>query len=609
MKEKDNINVGAEQTEASARPEKKPTGKASPEEKNPSKKKETAKKPVAKKEKMNPLKFLGGWLFKKMARGGADQLQSNADEVNNLNVFPVPDGDTGDNMAMTVESGIAEMENMKSDDLSEVLRALSHGMLLGARGNSGVILSQFFAGIAKGLEDTKEADAKALGRALELGVKQAYSSVMTPTEGTILTVAREAVEYSVSRITKNSTIHSFFADLVKEMHESLDRTPDLLPALKEAGVVDSGAAGLVYIIDGFNRVLNGKQPKVPKNAKTVAKPAPQTAGSFGPDSVMTFGYCTEVLIQLMRSKTNIDAFDVEELKKFLSRIGDSVVAFKTDSIVKIHVHTLAPDKVIEYGRKYGEFLSVKIENMSIQHSQSSVERESEEAAPGEGGAPKKKYGVVAVCNGEGIENLYRELGCDVIVRGGQTHNPSTQDLIDACDKISAEHIFLFPNNGNIFMAAGQAAELYEKATLHVVPSKSIGTGYVALSCLDFENDDALAVFSELEAAVARVTPAYISPAIRDADMNGVHIQTGETIGIIAKDIVLSEPDRKTAAKKLASMLLSEEGKFMLTVFSGADADKEETAELEAHVREEFPDAEIYIIEGGQEIYPYIFVCE
>ncbi|MBR6681353.1 MAG: DAK2 domain-containing protein, partial [Clostridia bacterium] len=439
-------------------------------------------------------KYLGGLLLSKMAVGGAELLSSNADEVNKLNVFPVPDGDTGDNMRMTIESGIAALEKIDSDDLAKVMKTLSRGMLLGARGNSGVILSQFFAGMAKGLDGVEKADAVTLGKALETGVKQAYASVMTPTEGTILTVAREAVEYAVAHTTEQSTIKSFFADLVKEMHESLDRTPEILTVLKEAGVVDSGGAGLLYIIEGFNRVLNGEVIEQKTTVSTAKAVSNVDTTGFGPDSEMTYGYCTELLVQLQNKKTDIENFDIEPLKAFLCEIGDSVVAFKTESIVKLHVHTFTPEKVLEYCRQYGEFLTVKIENMSLQHSSTIENKEDKEtaiektedtatetAAQKPDNTPAKKYGIVAVCSGDGIESLYKELGTDEVVQGGQTQNPSTNDFLDAFAKVNAEHIFVFPNNGNIFMAAQQAGELYKHATVHVIPSKNIGPGYVAVS--------------------------------------------------------------------------------------------------------------------------------
>ena len=558
------------------------------------------------------LKYLGGFLLKRMARGGAGSLRSNADEVNKLNVFPVPDGDTGDNMRMTIESGIAAIEKLDSDNLAEVMKALSHGMLLGARGNSGVILSQFFAGTAKGLEAEKKADPQTLGYALEMGVQQAYSSVMTPTEGTILTVAREAVEYAVARITPESTIRSFFADLVKEMHASLDRTPEILSVLKEAGVVDSGGAGLFYIMDGFNRVLNGEEIAVPEKAEERKSSAslPEEI-LFGPDSEMTYGYCTELLLQLQNRKTDIQNFDLAALKAFLCDVGDSVVCFRTESIVKLHVHTFTPERVLEYCRRYGEFLSVKIENMSVQHTALSEEAPSEEKTVEPTDAPqeKKPYGVVVVCNGAGVESLFCELGTDVIIQGGQTHNPSASDFLEAFERISAENIFVFPNNGNIQMAAKQAAEMYEKANVLVVPSKNIGTGYVALSAAVLEGDDPNAILSQMEESMARVTAGYVSPSIRDTEINGIEIHEGDTIGIMEKEIVVCESVRLKAAQKLASMLLELPDKFMLTVFCGADADSGECDALEEYLNTRHPMAEVYFINGGQEIYPYVFAAE
>lgn len=559
-----------------------------------------------KKDKKISLKNLGGLLFAKMMRGGASELRANAEEVNRLNVFPVPDGDTGDNMSMTIDSGVASLNNIETDDLAEVLKVASKGMLLGARGNSGVILSQFFAGMAKGLENVETANSKELGHALELGVEQAYGSVMTPTEGTILTVAREAVEYAVSRITPRSTVQTLFADLVKEMNASLERTPDILPALSEAGVVDSGGAGLLYIIDGLNRVLNGEEIDADFEPITMPTRSTPVENTFGPDSEMTYGYCTELLVQLLNKKTDIQAYNIDALKLYLSKIGDSIVVFKTDSIVKIHVHTMTPERVLAYMRKVGEFISVKIENMSIQHTE--LKNDDDNATQNQQ-MPKIKNGIVAVSNGPGIEALFRELGANEIVHGGQTNNPSTSDFIDAFKKINAENIFVFPNNGNIVMAASQAAEIYEEAKVYVIPAKTIGAGYSALSSMNFDTSTPDELIAEADEAISRVTSAYVSPAIRDADMNGVHVNEGDTIGIVNKEIVVSAPDKKTASTALIDHLLKDGDKFMLTVFVGTDATAEEGAMLEEYVRATYPEIEIYTIDGGQEIYPYVFVAE
>ena len=551
--------------------------------------------------------YLDGHLFAKMAQGGAAQLRSNAEEVNKLNVFPVPDGDTGDNMRMTIESGIAALENVKSDNLAEVMDALSRGMLLGARGNSGVILSQLFAGLAKGLKDCEKADAATIGAAMLIGVKQAYASVMTPTEGTILTVAREATEYAVAHITPDTTVRELFANLIHEMYASLQRTPELLAALKQAGVIDSGGAGLFYIMDGFNRVLNGEELQMGELTEAVSK---QTASddidldAFGPDDEMTYGYCTELLLRLQTSKVDLDTFDESVIRDYLMGVGDSIVTFRVDSIVKIHVHTKTPDQVLSFCRQYGEFLKVKIENMSLQHNET-----LEEAAPAPAPAiESKRYGIVAVCSGEGIEAVFSELGVDVIVSGGQTQNPSTNDFLDAFARIPAEHIFVFPNNGNILLAARQAAEIYTDAAIHVLESKDLGAGYVAISSMDLSDEDVDAIVEQANEAMKGAITGVISPSIRDAELDGVQIKNGDFIGFVGKRMFVSEADMNEAAKGLLENMLTED-KFMLTVFCGKSAGDDECAALEEFVTEAYPDVEAFFIPGGQDVYPYIFIVE
>ncbi len=557
-------------------------------------------------EKLNSEAFLDGQLLAKMAQGGAAQLRSNAEEVNKLNVFPVPDGDTGDNMRMTIESGIAAIENSSSNDLADVMKKLSHGMLLGARGNSGVILSQFFAGVAKGLDSYSKADARVIGNALTLGVRQAYGSVMTPTEGTILTVAREAVEYAVANINDNSTIRTLFSDIVKEMYASLQRTPEILTVLKEAGVVDSGGAGLFYIMDGFYRVLNGEEIKSTVPVSEDKKPAVDLS-AFGPDSEMTYGYCTEFLLQLQNSKVDMATFDYKVIPDYLKTIGDSIVAFQTDTIVKVHVHTLTPEKALAYCRQFGEFLTLKIENMSLQHNESEEIRK-EQSKP-EAKAEHKRYAVVTVCNGDGVKEIFTELGADCIVDGGQTQNPSTNDFLDAFARLDAEHIYVFPNNGNIIMAASQAAQIYEGAAVHVIETKNLGAGYVALAAMNPDEPDPEALAESFREAIANVATGYISPSIRDADLNGIHISNGDFIGFVNKEMLVSEPSKIDAAQKLAEKMLSGGDKFMLTVFYGKDADANERAALEEYVTDSFADVEAYFFEGGQDIYPFIFVAE
>ena len=605
--------------------------------KSPSKKPEKVKEFEKKAKKPGAFKYLTGLLFAKMIKGGASELRANAETVNKLNVFPVPDGDTGDNMSMTIESGVAALESLDSDSLANVMMAASKGMLLGARGNSGVILSQFFAGIAKALEQTNKADANSFGKALEAGVDRAYASVMTPMEGTILSVARESVEYAIGRITPKSTIRTLFADLVSEMHAAVERTPESLAVLKEAGVVDSGGAGLYFIIDGLNKVLNGEEIAKADAATPTPAASPAQITGLGPDWVMTYGYCTELLVQLQRSKCDVSSFDVEALKTFLSSVGDSVVAFQTDSIVKVHVHTLTPEAVLAHLRTYGELITVKIENMSIQHSElsdgasaagESADSSFSESAPkfentataltqadpesdtGEAAElPRKKYGIVAVASGEGIKSIFTELGADYIVDGGQTNNPSTNDFLAAFKNVSAESIFVLPGNSNIVMAAKQAAEIYTAAKVFVIPAKSIGQSYVALATFNPEAESAEQLAEEAVQAISAVSTGYISPSVRDTEIDGVSIRNGDTIGVIGKEIIVSSQKRITVACALLNAMLFRGDRFMLTVFCGIEAPEEERREVENYVRKSFPEVECYFLDGGQDIYPYLIVAE
>ena len=549
------------------------------------------------------IKYLGGILLKKMARGGAKELSLNADQVNNLNVFPVPDGDTGDNMRMTIESGVNAIENLDSDNVCDVMKQLSRGMLLGARGNSGVILSQFFSGTAEGLESISRADAYAMGHALQLGVKRAYSSVMSPMEGTILTVARESVEYAVSRIHEHSTIRSLFRDLVQQMKSSLEKTPELLAVLKEANVVDSGGAGLLYIMDGFHRVLNGEEPALGEES-VISKPESCIQTTTAPllDGAMTYGYCTELLLQLQNAKCDPDTFDMDALRSFLGECGDSVVTIKTESILKVHVHTMKPEAVLDYLHRYGEFINVKIENMSVQHSE--LAAKEQQGKEGE----REKYGIVSVCTGEGFRELFTTLGADIVIEGGQTHNPSTRDFLEAFKTLNREIIFVLPNNGNIFMAASQAAQMYTESAVRVIPTKNVGEGYAALSTADLTKEEA-DVAADMCHAMERVKTGVISPAVRDAELNGISIHSGDTIGIVNKSVVVSEKNRPAAATALARILIGEGECNMLTVFCGTDVDEAEREQVNALIGQDFPNAEVYFTDGGQDVYSYVMVCE
>ena len=550
------------------------------------------------------LRILDGKLFARMFKGGAAFLHSKKDTVNKLNVFPVPDGDTGDNMSMTMEGGVNAVESdAKEESLGKVSGDLAKGMLLGARGNSGVILSQLFAGMAKVFDGCPAADVATVGEALKVGVKQAYSAVVTPTEGTILTVARESVDYAVSRIDSESTIESLFNDLTYEMNNSLKRTPELLKVLAEAGVIDSGGAGLFYIMEGFTKVLGGMRPEeIDSYGAEEKKSDDVDFSAFDENSDLEFGYCTELLIRLQNKKTNPATFDVVIITDFLRTVGDSIVCFKQGSIVKVHVHTKTPEKVLEFCRKFGEFLKVKIENMSLQHNETvAVEAEMKKKS-------RVKYATVAVASGEGIEKLFTELGADFVIKGGQTMNPSAEDFIRAFDRVNADCIFVLPNNGNVVLSAKQAANIYEGSRVVVLNSTTLGDGYAALSAINYEPDDPDAIADEMNGAMKNVVTCMLTTAIRDTTLNSVEVHTGDYIGFIGKRMLTSDPDLICACRSVLSEMGLDE-KFALTVFAGAGTSEEDNAELERHVNETYPDIEVYLVDGGQEVYNYILIAE
>ena len=568
---------------------------------------------------------LDGELFRRLVRGGAAHLRAHCAEVNNLNVFPVPDGDTGDNMSMTIEGGVAAIAGADASALGETAKAIADGMLLGARGNSGVILSQFFSGIAKGFVNTERAHIKTLAAALECGVSQAYGAVMTPTEGTILTVCREGVAFASARVTDESTVRSVFVDLKDEMFESLRRTPELLPVLKEAGVIDSGGAGLYYIIEGMLRILDGEAPDGGEAAAAQSAAAPAISfDAFGEDSEMKYGYCTECLLRLQNKKCDPETFEVSVVTDFLTEIGNSVVCFKNGSIVKLHVHTMTPERVLEFCRRYGEFLTVKIENMSVQHT-NHTEGANEAEAAYEGslasishiagdaqsaGDCRKAVGTALVCTGEGIAEAFRELGADEIIDGGQTNNPSAADFIAAFKKINADAILVFPNNSNIILAARQAAKMYGDSDVRVVESRDIGMGYAAMSAMDLMDEtDVDALVASAKEAMKSVATGQLSTSVRDATINGVEIKQGEYIGFVGKRMVTSKPSLADAAKALIDDLLAPGDKYLLTVFCGSELCDADAGAVEAYIRERYEDLEYYFLPGGQDVYPLIIVAE
>ena len=523
-------------------------------------------------------KVLDGILYARLLRGGAAALKANITTVNDLNVFPIPDGDTGDNMFLTINSG-ANAAGEGSENLSQTAVKAASGMLLGARGNSGVILSRIFAGLAKGLEGVQQANVRTLGQAFESGVKEAYGAVSVPVEGTILTVLKDSVRYANGNIGDDSTLESYFADFSKELRESLERTPDLLDVLKEAGVVDSGGAGLGYIIEGMIDTLEGAE--IAADNSGTAQTRQVDLDAFTADSVLEFGYCTEFLLRLQNSKVNLDTFDVDELITYLNSVGDSVVCFREGSVVKVHVHTKTPGTIINHMR---EKFTPKVSK------------------------PHKPFGMVAVAAGDGIKDAFSSLGCDEVVDGGQSMNPSAEELIAAFREINADVIFVFPNNSNIILTANQAAQLYRDAEVRVVPTKTIGEGYAAISMLDTTVGDTDAIIEDLEGVISGVVTGMVSRAVRDTEMDGVDVHKDDFIGFVGDTVYVDSADRNVAAAALCEATHAQRYDIMLLV-CGADATAEEAQALYAELKKKYRNCEIVMIDGGQPIYDYIIILE
>ena len=546
--------------------------------------------------------IIDGEIFEKMMLSGAVNLHEHVQTVNDLNVFPIPDGDTGENMFLTIKGGVDGLKTKPEANLAEKASAMANGMLMGARGNSGVILSQLFYGLAEGLKGHERADLTDFAKALENGVKCAYGAVAVPVEGTILTVAREAAEKACKKITNDTSVHKFFKVYLKEMKESLDRTPELLEVLKESGVIDSGGAGLVYIVEGFCKALGGEELSADFNNTFGKSNTDIDFSKFTEDSEMVYGYCTEMLLQLQRSKTDVDAFQVDGLIKYLETIGDSIVAFKTGTVIKIHVHTMTPYKVLEYCQQFGEYLTVKIENMTLQHNETVEKKEKPKRI-----RPHKKFAVVTTAMGDGLINLFEELGADYVINGGQTNNPSSEDFLSAFDEVNADNIFVLPNNGNIILAANQAKELYTKANIYVIETKSIGQGYSALSTLDTSSEDAEQIAENLKEAMQASITGMIAKSVRTTTANGVEIEKDDYMGFTGKTMLLSTKEKLDATKQLIDKL-SEDREFLIMIYGKTTTDGDK-GDIQEYVAENHPELELYEVDGGQDVYDLILIFE
>ncbi len=544
------------------------------------------------------IKTINGELFEKMLTVAAMNLQASVKDINDLNVFPVPDGDTGTNMYATLAGGVELLHKKSENDIESKASALAEGMLLNARGNSGVILSQLFYGISQGLMGIKVATIPEFCSALQKGVEYAYKSVLKPVEGTILTVAREAVENVCKEMSAEDTLEKFFLSYFRELKISLNHTPELLEVLKESNVVDSGGAGLVCIAEGFCKAISGNDVEI-EIASAVTNDTPVDF-AFDENSVMNYGYCTELLVQLLNERQGVERFDLEEFRKFLSTVGDSIVAVRTGSKVKVHVHTMTPAVVISECQKYGEFISVKIENMTVQHNNLIVGDKEK--------AKKVKCAIVAVASGEGFAELYKEMGVDYIVCGGQTDNPSTEDFIKGFEEVNAENIIVLPSNKNIVLAAKQAGDLYKDATVIVVSAKTPQEVYSAMAVVADKNDVDLTVDSMNE-AIANVQSCSITYAVRDAHISGVEIKKNDYMAFCNGNILLDDPDKIDCFRRMIESIDDIVDKEIITVFYGKgvlDEEKEAVAEI---IESLCPDAELIEYNGEQEVYPFLVAIE
>ncbi|MCL7871920.1 DAK2 domain-containing protein [Bacillus altitudinis] len=555
------------------------------------------------------IRNLGGRSFAKMILAGAHHLSQNAQIVDALNVFPVPDGDTGTNMNLSMTSGAKAVEETNTDHIGKVGVALSKGLLMGARGNSGVILSQLFRGFSKNIEQKETIDAKEFALALQAGVDTAYKAVMKPIEGTILTVAKDAAKKAVAVSATEDQIDRVLELTIEEARASLDRTPDLLPVLKEVGVVDSGGKGLLCVYEGFLASLRGEElpPKtasLPTLKELVSAEHHKSAQSHMNTEDIEFGYCTEFMVKFEEDK---QSFDENAFREELSEFGDSLLVVSDDTLAKVHIHAEQPGDVLSYAQRYGSLINMKIENMREQHSSIvNEEKDHSPAAPKASAAEKQRFGVVSVAMGEGIADLFKSIGASVVIEGGQTMNPSTEDIVKAIDSIHAETVFILPNNSNIVMAAKQAATVSSREVV-VIPTKTVPQGMSALLSLNeaASNEDNEAAMLE---AIDHVKSGQITFAVRDTQIDGIDIAKGDYMGLYNGKITLTAKNQLDAAKELLTQMVTEDDEIV-TIIKGEDASSDEMEALEAYIEDTFEDVEVEVHDGKQPLYSYILAVE
>lgn len=541
------------------------------------------------------MKTLNTTLFMKMLENGSNNLANKHQHINALNVFPVPDGDTGTNMNLTFANGLKDTKKAMTSNLGDMTKALSRGLLMGARGNSGVILSQIFRGFSQGLEGLREANVKEIAIAFQKGKEAAYKAVMRPVEGTILTVQRESSQKAYDYVLKNPNVslQDFFEYLVKHAKISLDNTPELLPVLKEVGVVDSGGYGYLTVLEGFLSAIKGE---------TIGRLSPEEQENIVSDLMdhQEFGYCTEFILRLAEDK--IDSFDENRFRVDLEAMGDSLVVVADEDLVKVHVHTLKPGKALNLGQRYGEFVKLKIENMTEQHSELIDHQELVLETP----AVHEKYAIVTVVAGQGIVDLFGELRAKHVISGGQTMNPSTEDFVAMIEKIDADHIFVLPNNSNILMAANQARDILSDKDIHVLETTSVPQGLSA--CVMFNPE------VDVEENLAEMTEAYketktgeITYAIKDTKFESLDIKKDHFMGIFNKKIVVTNPDKFAATKELCAQMITEDDE-LVTLISGEGVTQEELDSMSDYIEENF-DVEVEAVQGGQPVYSFLIGVE
>ncbi len=534
--------------------------------------------------------------FKGMIKSACANLENHASEIDALNVFPVPDGDTGTNMSMTFNNGYAELAKADSDNVSELAKIFSRGLLMGARGNSGVITSQIFRGFYQSINGKQELETPDISIAFENGTRVAYKAIMKPVEGTILTVIREASWYANHDYeTENLDLLTYFKRLVQYAKESIERTPEYLPILKEVGVVDSGGTGLLRILEGMLLYIEGQPVEfIQKKQEVQTNPALMLENE-------EFGYCTEFIIRL--DKNIKDSFEENKLKEKLTNLGgESLVVVKDDDLVKVHVHTLKPGDMLNAGQRYGEFIKLKIENMQEQHS--TIIANASQTKPSK---ENKKYGIITVGAGEGLIQLFKDLGADKIIEGGQTMNPSTQDFIKMINELDyCDNIFIYPNNSNIILAANQARDVCTNKNIYVVESKSIQAGISGIGMFNYDGsvEDIIAEQKEI---IANVTAASITYAIKDSQYEGINVKANDYIAISDKKIISSNVDIKKTINGLLDYLIAKD-KELLTIIVGEDGNDDLTDYISEYI-ENNSKLEVSIIEGKQPIYNYLFGLE